>query len=44
MCLYIGDVGDNRFVRKFVSIYKVQEPKKIVFAENRNSVAQGYIW
>ena len=34
MCLYIGDVGDNRFVRKFVSIYKVQEPKNIIFGEN----------
>ena len=27
MCIYIGDIGDNRHVRKNITLYKIKEPK-----------------
>ena len=29
MCIYIGDTGDNEYKRKFISLYKVKEPKNM---------------
>ena len=26
MCLYIGDIGDNRFERQNIKLYKIKEP------------------
>ena len=27
MCIYIGDIGDNRHVRENITLYKIKEPK-----------------
>lgn len=29
MCIYIGDTGDNEYKRKYISLYKVKEPKNM---------------
>ena len=29
MCIYIGDIGDNHYVRKQIRLYKVKEPKNL---------------
>ena len=27
MCIYIGDIGDNRHIRQNITLYKIKEPK-----------------